>query len=131
MSKRDLPKIVIVDDVMFHLLSTKQRLKNKFTVLTAQTVEKLIDHLNNEAPELIILDILMPNKDGFEIIETLKSNPLYSDVPVIFLTSQKDKGSILKAMNLGAADYLIKPVSNTDLIKSINIFPRKLNHKRN
>jgi len=112
-------KIIVVDYIMFHLLSMKERLKEHYMVFPAQNSEMLFNHLEKIMPELIILDINMPDTDGYEIIEMLKSNPLYDFIPVVFLTSLSDRDNLMKAMNLGAADYLIKPVTDTELIECI------------
>jgi len=66
------------------------------------------------------MDINMPGKDGFEIATLLKSFPNYSDIPVIFLTSKREPESLMKAMRLGAVDYLVKPVSDADLFEAID-----------
>ena len=113
-------KIIIVDDIMFYLLSLKERLKDHYTVLTAQTPDMLFHHLSKIEPDLILLDVNMPNTDGFKIIETLKADIKYGFIPVIFLTGLKDPESLKKAIKLGAADYLIKPVTDTELIEAID-----------
>ena len=115
----DKRKIIIVDDIMFHLLSIKERLKEHYIIYPAQTTDMMFHHINKIDPELIILDINMPKSDGYKAIEQLKADDRYNHIPVIFLTSQKDKESLMKAMSLGAVDYLIKPVTDTELIESI------------
>jgi len=115
-SKRN---IMIVDDIMFHLLSIKERLKEHYVIYPAQNTEMMFHHLNKIKPEMIILDINMPNVDGYKVMELLKSDDRYKNIPVVFLTSQKDKESLLKAISLGALDYLVKPVTDTELIECI------------
>jgi len=119
--KKDKRKIILVDDVMFQLISLKERLKDKYTVYTANTFDVLLQHLSKikPNPDLIIMDINMPGKDGFEIAEVLKTFPNFADIPVIFLTGKSDPESLTKATQLGAADFLVKPVSDADLIESI------------
>ena len=112
-------KIILVDDVMFHLLSLKERLKDRYNVFPAQSSEDLFNFLRDFRPDLILLDINMPINDGFETIEAIKADPFNADIPVVFLTSQKDRESLLKAMSLGAADYLVKPISDTELIECL------------
>ena len=111
--------IILVDDVMFHLLSLKERLKDRYTVYPAQSSEELFKLLHDFRPDLILLDVNMPKDDGFEILEAIKEDPFKAEIPVVFLTSQKDRESLLKAMALGAADYLVKPVSDAELIECI------------
>jgi len=117
--ERPKRKIILVDDIMFHLLSIKERLKDHYMVIPAQTTEMLFHHIAQVNPELILLDINMPKNDGYKTIEMLKSEPRYEHMPVVFLTGQKDKDSLMKAINLGAADYLMKPVTDAELIECI------------
>ncbi|MCL2048907.1 MAG: response regulator [Defluviitaleaceae bacterium] len=113
-------KIILVDDVGFFLLSMKERLKdNDYEIFPAQSAAILFDILENVTPDLILLDVNMPEVDGFEIMEQLKANARFADIPVIFLTSKTDKPSAIRAMALGAADYVTKPVTNEALIDSI------------
>jgi len=112
-------KIIIVDDIMFQLLSIKERLKENYMVFTAQTTELLFTNIDKVDPELILMDINMPKSDGYKAIEMLKADPRYEHIPVVFLTGQKDKESLMKAISLGAADYLVKPVTDAELIECI------------
>jgi putative two-component system response regulator len=113
-------KIVMVDDLNFHLLSMKERLKkSNYEIYSAQNAETLFEILRNIDPALIILDINMPDTDGFEIIEKLKTDVRFFTIPVMFLTSKNDRESIEKGMDLGAVDYLIKPITDMALINSI------------
>ena len=112
-------KIILVDDINLHLLTTKERLKDHYEIYPAQSAEILFDVLNNVVPDLILLDINMPEVNGFEIIEKLKSDPGYADIPVIFLTAKRDRKSALKGLALGAADFIPKPFNDLELIECI------------
>jgi len=113
-------KIFIVDDVNYVLTTLKERLKSIYEIYPAQSAEILFEMLEKTVPEMIILDIQMPESNGFEIIEQLKADPRYSDIPVIFLTGNKtDRKSVYKGMSLGAVDYITKPVNNEKLIDCI------------
>ena len=112
-------KIILVDDVKFQLMSTKERLKKHYEVYPAQSVEDMFELLENITPELILLDINMPGTDGYEAIGKLKEDPVYSEIPVIFLTSKSDKQSITKGMSCGAADFIKKPFSDAELVECI------------
>jgi len=114
-------KIVFLDDVNYSLLTVKDRLKGHYDVFIAQTKNKLYEILDNVRPDLILLDVNMPNCDGFEILEGLKSDNDFVDIPVIFLTSQNDKNYVKKAMCLGASDFYLKPFSDAKLIECIEI----------
>jgi len=111
--------IILVDDISFHLMSVKDRLKSQYKVYPAQSVEILFDILLKLTPDLILMDLNMPEVDGFAAMERLNAIKHYANIPVIVLSSVKDKKSALKAMNLGAVDFVVKPFSDTDLIDSI------------
>jgi len=113
-------KIFIVDDVNYVLTTIKERLKSIYEIYPAQSSEILFELLEKTMPELIILDIQMPESNGFEIIGQLKEDPRYAHIPVIFLTGNKtDRKSVYKGMSLGAVDYITKPVNNEKLIECI------------
>lgn len=112
-------KIIAVDDIQFSLLSIQQRLKSDYEVYTAQSAEVLFEILEKLTPELILLDINMPTCDGYETLEKLKSDEEFENIPVVFLTSNADRKSLVRAMELGAADFITKPYDDTDLIECI------------
>ena len=116
----EMPKIIMVDDVSFTLISVKERLKQQYDIYPAQTVEILFEMLDSVFPDLILLDINMPEVDGYEAIRRLKEDPSYKNIPVVFLTARNDKNSIKKGMKLGAADFVIKPFTDAELIKCID-----------
>lgn len=112
-------KVVIVDDVKFQLLSIQQRLKAHYDFFPAQNVKELFDILDKVKPEVILLDINMPDVDGFEAFEKIRELPQAKDIPIIFLTARNDQGSKIKGMRIGAADYLTKPFTDNDFIDRI------------
>ena len=111
--------ILYVDDVNFSLVSVKSRLKEFYEVYTAASVTRMFELLERVIPDLILLDINMPEMSGYEAIAKLKADARYSEIPVIFLTSEDGKASMLKGFQLGAADYVSKPFTDADLIKRI------------
>jgi PleD family two-component response regulator len=112
-------KIVLVDDTTVMLLSLKDILKDHYEIFLAQSAGMLFDVLNKVTPDLIMLDIAMPGTDGFKTCKILKSNPLYANIPVIFLTGISDKKTISKGMEFEADDILFKPVTENVLIECI------------
>ena len=114
------PKIILVDDLNFFLVSTKKRLSDYYQIYAAQSTEALYILLEKVKPDLILLDINMPDVDGFETVQQLKADPDYADIPVIFLTSKTDKASIIKGLKLGALDFISKPFIDKDIIQCIN-----------
>jgi two-component system cell cycle response regulator len=112
-------RIVYFDDVYHSLITTKEKLKKHYEVYLVQTLEAMYEVLRKAGPELILLDINMPQIDGFEVIKRLKADIEFKHIPVIFLTARKDRQTITEGMSLGAVDFLVKPVSNADLIETI------------
>ncbi|MDR1603898.1 MAG: response regulator [Gracilibacteraceae bacterium] len=112
-------KIILVDDNMTNLTIGKNMLKPYYEVYPVPSGEKLFHCLEKFIPEIILLDIAMPEMDGYEAIRRLKSIPAYAGIPVIFLTARSDEGSELEGLNLGAVDYILKPFSAPLLRKRI------------
>ncbi|MDR3230101.1 MAG: response regulator [Synergistaceae bacterium] len=114
-------KIVLVDDSPIILKLARNTLMNRYDVFTMPSVEKMFQFLERTLPNLILLDILMPETSGYEAIEILKKDPRTVDIPVIFLTSQSDADSELEGLSLGAVDYIAKPFSPQLLLKRVEI----------
>jgi putative two-component system response regulator len=111
--------IVLVDDNISNLTTGKNVLKEHYDVFTVPSGEKLFILLDKIQPDLILLDIEMPDMNGYEVIKKLKTNPKTSELPVIFLTARDDPGNELEGLNMGAVDYISKPFSPPLLIKRI------------
>ena len=120
-------KIIYVDDVNYSLVSLKGRLTEHYEIFPAESYVKLFDILENLMPDLILLDVNMPDVDGYDTIKSLKADERYADIPVIFLTGDSDRESVVKGLSLGAVDYVIKPFSPPKLIESIetHLNPKK------
>ncbi|MDR0464301.1 MAG: response regulator [Treponema sp.] len=113
-------KIICVDDVQCSLVALKRRLMGHYEVYPAESNDVLFKLLEKITPDLILLDINMPGVDGYEVIKKLKDDERYADIPVIFLTSNKEKNSVFKGLNLGAVDYILKPVDTTNIVSCID-----------
>ncbi|WP_026665878.1 GGDEF domain-containing response regulator [Butyrivibrio sp. FC2001] len=115
--------VFVVDDDMTNLLAAGNILsKNNIRVTAIKSGKKLLEHLKNNKPDLILLDILMPEMDGFEAYEKLRAQEKESgedEIPVIFLTADEDKEAENKALNLGAVDFIHKPLNEDVLLKRI------------
>jgi putative two-component system response regulator len=111
--------IFLVDDNGTNLTAGKDILKNQYKVYPILSARIMFDLLEDIIPDMILLDIEMPEMDGYEAIKKLKVNPRSWDIPVIFLTSKTDMGSELEGLSLGAIDYVIKPFSAPLLLKRI------------
>lgn len=81
--------------------------------------EKVLLKLKEEYPDLILMDLMMPNIDGLELCSQIKSNPNFLEIPVIFLTASDEKEHILQAFNVGAVDYVVKPFNHQELLARI------------
>ncbi|GHT26881.1 two-component system response regulator [Planctomycetales bacterium] len=112
-------KILLVDDNMTNLTTGKDILKDQYKVYQAPSAEIMFDLMEHIVPDMILLDIEMPDMNGYEAIKRLKSEPLREAIPVIFLTSKTDEDSELEGLSLGAVDYITKPFSAPILLKRI------------
>jgi PleD family two-component response regulator len=112
-------KIIYVDDVFHSLLTLKNKLKEHYEVFLVQTPDNMFKTLSKVEMDLILLDVNMPNMDGFEVLAKLKNNPYLAHIPVIFLSSQTDKEAMIKGLSLGADDYVSKLAAEKELIERI------------
>ncbi|MDA3853496.1 MAG: response regulator, partial [Bacteroidales bacterium] len=114
-----MPKILAIDDKNDNLISLKAILKDIFAdaeVFTALSGPKGLQLAAAEDPEVILLDILMPGMDGFEVCRRLKEDPLLRDIPVVFITALKEtRNTRLRALEMGAEAFLSKPIDETEL----------------
>ncbi|GHU04641.1 two-component system response regulator [Betaproteobacteria bacterium] len=113
--------IMLVDDDLVNLQVGKLALSAMYRVLTVPSAEKMFTMLERYSPELILLDINMPDMDGFEAIRILKEKAATRDIPVIFLTAINDDANELKGLSLGAVNYIPKPFSPPLLRKRIEL----------
>ncbi|KKQ60326.1 MAG: Two component transcriptional regulator, winged helix family [Parcubacteria group bacterium GW2011_GWE2_38_18] len=102
-------KILIIEDDSFLLsmYATKFELEN-FEVITAEDGEKGLKVAAKEMPQIILLDILLPKMNGFEVLKTLKETPETKEIKVILLTNLSQRGEVEQGLTMGAVDYLIK-----------------------
>ena len=113
--------IFLVDDNPANLKIGKNVLSEKYRVATAPSAEKMFGLLKNNYPAMILLDVDMPDMNGYEAIKILKSNPQTKNIPVIFLTAKTESMAELKGLSLGAIDYVIKPFLPDLLLKRIEV----------
>ena len=119
------PKILLVDDDIDFIEATRMVLeKESYDIVAASQGNEGLQKAREENPDLILLDVIMPVKDGFTAAEQLKSDPQLSKIPVIMLTSFSSKGQetsipVSRGFNLEADDYIEKPVSPEQLLASV------------
>jgi putative two-component system response regulator len=112
------PKVLVVDDERFYIDVLVQLLSNDYEVLVAKNGPQAIKRAGSKnSPDLILMDILMPDMDGYEVCQHLKHNSLTRKIPIIFLTAKSEEQDELKGFELGAVDYITKPIS-PPLLKS-------------
>lgn len=105
-----MPKIIVVDDDQTSTTLFEQvLLMNKYEVVTLNESAKTVDTAIEVKPDLIILDLMMPDPDGFKVCRMLRANPIFRRTPIVIVTALNDLDSKLVAMGAGANDYLVKP----------------------
>ena len=112
-------KILVVDDSKPNLLILNSILKQDYVVLAARNGSEALERARLFTPDLILLDIIMPEMDGFEVVAQLKSSSETRDIPVIFITGLSEPDDITKGMSLGAVDYITKPFDAEDVRKRV------------
>ena len=113
--------ILIVDDTPEHIHIATSLLKTLgYPIRVSTSASKALTLIEKKKPTLILLDITMPDMDGFELCSLLKENPSYSDIAIIFMTSAQDEESIKKGFALGAQDYVVKPYNSSELLARVS-----------
>ncbi|MBF0202340.1 MAG: two-component system response regulator [Desulfamplus sp.] len=109
MAKAEKHKILVVDDSEANVDVLFQVLRHDYTVSVAMNGREALDLVEDDPPDLILLDVMMPGMDGYEVCRRLKESELYREIPVIFLTAMDDEDDEARGLDLGAVDYIIKP----------------------
>ena len=113
-------KVLIIDDSKTELMFMTDLLqRNGMTVRTAQGAEDAFKRLAEEKPELILMDVVMPGQNGFQLTRAINRTPEFSDVPIIMCTSKNLETDRVWGMRQGARDYITKPVNEADLLAKI------------
>src|SRR5262249_37467808 len=111
MSNSDTKLVLIVDDTPTNVAVVTGLLKDAFRTKVATSGQKALAIASAEKPDLILLDVMMPDMDGFEVCRRLKENPETREIPVIFLTAKTDAVDEVRGFDVGAVDYIRKPFS--------------------
>ncbi len=118
-SPSDRPKILVVDDDPVVRRIVLELLNNRYTVILASTGVQLPDLLQRHQPNLVILDVMLPWVNGFELCRIIKTHEQGQETPVLFLTSCKEKEDLMTGREVGAAGYLTKPFYAKDLYREV------------
>jgi putative two-component system response regulator len=119
--ENEKPLVILVDDNPANLRIGKNVLSEKYAVATAPSADKMFGLLENNNPAIILLDVDMPEMNGYEAIKVLKSKPQTQDIPVFFLTARTESDDELAGLSLGAIDYITKPFQPPLLLKRIEV----------
>ncbi|WP_461247963.1 response regulator, partial [Treponema sp. R6D11] len=111
--------IFVVDDSDTNLTMAESALEDQYRVMTMPSAASMFAFLNKVVPDLILLDIEMPDMNGFEALEKLKSKAQYSEIPIMFLTGRTDADVEARGFEMGAVDFVIKPFSAPVLLNRI------------
>lgn len=113
-------KVLVVDDSKTELMFlTDLLVKNGFSVKTAENAEDAFRRLAEEKPELILMDVVMPGQNGFQLTRTIARDPLYADIPIMLCTSKNQETDRVWGLRQGARDYITKPVDARELMAKI------------
>lgn len=118
-------RVLVVDDIWPNIKMLEAHLRSQYyEVLTAASGPEALEKAKNESPDIILLDVMMPGMDGFETCKRLKSNPLLSHIPVVMVTALTDAQDKVRGLEVGADDFLSKPVDNVALMARVRSLVR-------
>ena len=118
-----IQKILVVDDSKTELHHLSDVLGKKgYSVRTAENGEEAMRRLAEEKPDLILMDVVMPGQNGFQLTRAITRDPRFADVPVIMCTSKNQETDKVWGMRQGASDYVVKPVDGDELVAKIRAF---------
>src|SRR5580765_2956712 len=121
-------KVLIADDEPDILEILKYNLSNEgYEVVTAKDGDEALEKARRTQPDLVVLDVMMPQKTGVEVCRILRAQPAFKDTLIIFLTALNDEGTQIKGLETGADDYISKPISPRVFLSRVNALFRRLN----
>ena len=115
-----MKRILVIDDLPENVFMLQDRLEHEgYKVLTAYNGKSGIEKAQNEVPDLILLDVMMPDINGFEVCKTLVNDSRTSDIPIILVTAKTDAEDIKEGLESGAYDYIKKPINKIELLARV------------
>src|ERR671923_1392374 len=119
-------RVLLIDDEQFYFKLIRNKLKEAdYELEYAKSGNEGLAKIPSFEPEMLIIDLKLPEMDGFEILERLRRDPKFSYIPVIVITSKDELSEKLKAFELGADDYLVKPFQPEELVARMGILARR------
>ncbi len=113
-------KILVADDEPNIVISLEYLLRREgYAVLVARDGQEALDTINMERPDLVLLDVMMPKKTGFEVCQEVRANEALKDIKILMLTAKGRDTDIAKGMALGADAYMTKPFATRDLVQKV------------
>ena len=115
-----IQKVLIVDDSKTEIMFMTDLLqKNGYSVRSAENADEAFKRLTEERPDLILMDVVMPGQNGFQLTRAINRTPEYADIPIIICTSKNQETDRVWGMRQGAKDYITKPVDSAELFAKI------------
>ena len=127
---KEQKKIIVVDDNNSNLVACKGILKLHYEVYTVPSAAKMFDLLEHVIPDLVLLDVDMPDVNGYEAAGRLKKNEVLREIPIMFLSGRVDPKSEIFGLNMGALDYIHKPFVSELLLKRIQTHLSLIEHRK-
>lgn len=113
-------KVLVADDIPFGLIYAKKVLSRlNLEVITAVNGQEVLDKALSEKPSLLLLELMLPVIDGYEVLRRLRSDPQLSQSRIIVMSALSTNDNIVRALNLGADDFVVKPIATDKLLKSV------------
>lgn len=114
------PSVLVVDDDIMNLQIAEKMLTDGFRVYTVDSGEKALDFLKSQIPDLVLLDIHMPDMNGFAVLERMRADRVFREIPVIFLTADDDQDTEVRGFQAGALDFITKPFVADIMLQRVN-----------
>lgn len=114
---RTLPKLLVVDDDAVNRTLLQRMFANEFSVVCAANGLEALEVLEQETVDIVLLDLMMPGMDGFEVLSRIRQTPALNDLPVIIISAKSDNSDVVHGLELGAHDYIAKPI-HIDIVRA-------------
>lgn len=112
--------VLAVDDIPLNILLVQKMLSRfNFRLKTAANGQQALDSVAEEKPDLILLDLMMPGIDGFEVIRRLRAEPATADIQIVILSALNSNEDVIKGFNVGANDFIMKPIIMEKLLSCV------------